>query len=94
MKSVCYNGKIIRGGSPVLAADNRGYRYGDGLFETMKLEDEKILLEQFHFERLQHGMDVLGFDPALRPQVATLQQAIISLSKTNKCAHLPSAKDV
>ena len=32
--------------------DDRGYRYGDGLFETMKLVNGKLLLEDYHFERL------------------------------------------
>lgn len=51
---------------PVLMADNRGYRYGDGLFETMKLISGKIILEKYHFERLFSGLKLLKFRiPAL-----------------------------
>jgi branched-chain amino acid aminotransferase len=88
MNSVCLDGKIIRGTVPVLAADNRGYRYGDGLFETMKLVNDKIQLEAYHFERLQHGMDILEFENSLRPGIPGMTQSILSLCKTNKCAHL------
>ncbi|MDQ6845936.1 MAG: aminotransferase class IV, partial [Bacteroidota bacterium] len=48
--------------TPVVCAQNRGLRYGDGLFETMKMADGKILNEDFHFERLFHGMATLQFE--------------------------------
>ena len=47
---------------PVACASNRSLRYGDGLFETMRWEHGKILLESFHFERLFHGLRVLQFE--------------------------------
>ena len=45
MNSICLNGKIVPGDEPVLMVDNRGYRYGDGIFETMKVVNKKIALE-------------------------------------------------
>ena len=46
----------------IAGAGSRGLRYGDGLFETMKMLDGKIIHEADHVERLLHGMDVLQFD--------------------------------
>lgn len=40
-----YNGKIHPEGTPVIGADNRGLRYGDGLFETIKMIKGKLLLK-------------------------------------------------
>jgi branched-chain amino acid aminotransferase len=56
------NGSIHREGERVLAVDNRSFRYGDGLFETMKAVNGKILLKELHFQRLFAGMEVLHFD--------------------------------
>lgn len=56
------NGKFFRSGTPVIKADNRGLRYGDGLFETMRVQSGKLLNIDFHFERLFHGLSVLQFD--------------------------------
>jgi branched-chain amino acid aminotransferase len=53
------NGSFIEEKSPVIRADNRAFRYGDGLFETMKVIMGAIRLRDLHFERLFRGMEVL-----------------------------------
>ena len=64
MQSVflCYNGKFIAASEPILTADNRSFRYGDGCFETMRVYQGKILLADLHFERLMSSMNLLHFD--------------------------------
>lgn len=57
-----YNGQYFQNGVPVVSAGNNGLRYGDGLFETMRMQDGRILNAAFHFERLFSGMNVLQFD--------------------------------
>jgi branched-chain amino acid aminotransferase len=52
---------LYRQDKPLVGASNRGLRYGDGLFETMKWSGGRILLEGLHFDRLFQGMDLLGF---------------------------------
>lgn len=39
--------------------DSRGLRFGEGIFETMKVEDDQVEFEQWHFERLQQGIGLL-----------------------------------
>ena len=60
MSFICLNGNFIDAATPALSADNRSFKYGDGLIETMKLVDEKIMLEELHFERLIRGMELTG----------------------------------
>lgn len=59
MKYVLFNGGLHEAHLPLLPASNRGFRYGDGLFETMKVEKGEIRLATYHFERLFSGMDLL-----------------------------------
>lgn len=57
-----YNGQILRNDKPLFGADNRGLRYGDGLFETMKLVKGTIQLKELHFERFFKGLQLLQFE--------------------------------
>jgi branched-chain amino acid aminotransferase len=56
-----FNGNIVPSSQPVLRADNRGYRFADGLFETMKWQKGKIHFFDLHWERLHSGLQLLGF---------------------------------
>lgn len=55
-----YNGEFFRSGVPVISAQNRTFRYGDGLFETMRMYGGKIINLDLHFERLLQGTIILG----------------------------------
>lgn len=55
------NGTVLRSEIPILTGDNRGFRYGDGVFETMLARDGSIRLAAYHFERLMNGLRYLQF---------------------------------
>jgi branched-chain amino acid aminotransferase len=57
-----YNGELLRNDKPLLTADNRGFRYGDGLFETLRVTGSNIRLAAYHFERLFNGLQLLQFE--------------------------------
>ena len=57
-----FNGSLLDETSPVVKASNRSLRYGDGLFESMRWENDRISLGDFHFERLFHGLDILQME--------------------------------
>ena len=78
-----YNGKIFTEGSLVIGADSRGLRYGDGLFETIKMANSKLILEDEHFARLWKGMTVLQFDIPKYFTPDKLQREIAILAKKN-----------
>lgn len=89
MKSfINYNGNIYEEGQPVVISSDHSYRYGDGLFETMKMIDGNILFEEYHFERLLAGSKVLKFS---LPDLFTKQnisKEIKELCKKNNCEEL------
>ncbi len=46
--------------SGTIAPDDRGFRYGDGVFETIRVENHKALLWTQHLARLQEGLTALS----------------------------------
>jgi branched-chain amino acid aminotransferase len=83
MNHFIFNGKIYQLTDPVIGPGSRGLRYGDGLFETMKMVNGNILQQADHFERLWQGLHVLQFEmPRLFTQ-GSLITAIRSLARKN-----------
>jgi len=83
MNHICFNGKYFDAGQPVLLASNRSYRYGDGVFETMKVQQGKILLSDYHFERLFNSLDLLKFKKNKLLTRDKLEQDILRLCQKN-----------
>lgn len=78
-----YNNKFHEEGNPVISPDNRGLKYGDGLFETIKMVNGKLQLKKYHFERLFNGMQILEFHIPSTFTASFLEKKIISLAKKN-----------
>lgn len=62
MNYINLNGKIVPKEDAGLTVDNKAFRYGYGLFETMLVQDGVIQLQQYHWERLFAGMNQLSFE--------------------------------
>lgn len=75
---------------PIVQAQNRTFRYGEGLFETILLAGESIRLKRFHFERLFNGLRILEFDIPPDFNSSFLAEQMLILCKRNK--HLDSAR--
>ena len=57
---VCFNGRFLNKEDLQISPENRSFRYGDGLFESIRLYQNKLLWIEDHFTRLQKGMKLLG----------------------------------
>lgn len=57
-----YNGKIFGEEEATISIYNRGLRYGDGLFETLRIHDGELLFFEDHIHRLLRGMKALHLD--------------------------------
>ena len=55
---VNFNGNISEE-STMLSVENRGLKYGDALFETVKVVTNKILFWEDHYFRLMESMRIL-----------------------------------
>lgn len=83
MDFVCFNGILLPAEEPLFSAQNRSFRYGDGIFETIKIYQSKILLQQFHFDRLFLGLKMLQIKNDLTADY--LSGKILELCKKNNC---------
>jgi branched-chain amino acid aminotransferase len=54
-----FNSQIIDTSQAIFSPENRNFRYGDGLFETIRVSNAKIPLFEFHKDRLLEGMAAL-----------------------------------
>lgn len=57
-----FNNRHVPENEPVFTSDNRSFRYGDGLFETMRWMDEDIRFLDHHVTRLREGMRMLQLE--------------------------------
>ncbi|WP_276484980.1 aminotransferase class IV [Paraflavitalea pollutisoli] len=74
-----YDGKIMPANTPVVPAASRGFRYADGLFETLRVVKGRLVLRDLHFGRLFHGLSVLKFQPGPHFTAAKLESDILRL---------------
>jgi branched-chain amino acid aminotransferase len=79
-----YNGKVLQANENIIGPQNRGLRYGDGIFETMKLKNGKLILSDEHFVRLWKGMQMLQFDIPKLLSPEKLEEEIFQLAAKNK----------
>jgi branched-chain amino acid aminotransferase len=86
MPLVCYNGAFLPDDQPVLLVNNRGYKWGDGLFETIKVHKEQLLLKSFHFDRLLTSIKLLQIHQTFT--LHELEQNIVALCAKNDCLNL------
>src|SRR5687767_12746833 len=56
------NGEIKEADTAVVGADNRSFRYGDGIFETIRFANGKIQFLESHLRRMKESMEALKMD--------------------------------
>jgi branched-chain amino acid aminotransferase len=88
---VSINGKIQNAEQAAIAIDNRTFRYGIGLFETLLAINNEVQQLSFHWNRLQQGIQLLGFQtPSFFNEASLLIaiQGILNKNKHNKYARI------
>lgn len=61
-KYICFNGTFVKTDKPVLHYNNRGLRYGDAIFESLRSVANKPLFFTDHYHRLALGMQQMKFE--------------------------------
>ena len=78
-----WNGKQTGSNHVNILPGNRSFRYGDGCFETMKMVNGNLLLQQYHFERLFSSMEQLKLTFPSNLHSHALLQQISELAESN-----------
>lgn len=80
-----YNGEVLSSDA-TLSNTNRAFLYGDGVFETLKIVNNKILFWEDHYFRLMASMRIVRMQIPDNFTLEFLEDQILNLAKTNNCS--------
>ncbi len=80
---VNFNGTMLSQSDSKLTTQNRGYKYGDALFETLKVVNGKIFFWEDHYFRLMASMRILRMDIPMNFTMEFLESEILKTVETN-----------
>ncbi len=83
MNFINYNGEIYPANQPVLTVANRSFKYGDGLFESMRMIKGELRFAGLHAARLQEGMKALGMEGYESMSTELLREKVVELAIRN-----------
>lgn len=78
-----YNGEILTSDT-TLSNSNRAFLYGDGVFETLKIVDSKILFSEDHYFRLMASMRIVRMQIPDNFTLEYFEDQVLNLAKATK----------
>ncbi|ASU33335.1 aminotransferase class IV [Mucilaginibacter xinganensis] len=82
-----FNGEILPADTKLVGLNNRAFKYGDGLFESMRLMKGQLKFAEQHADRLQRGMKALKIDGYSQMDAWFLKEKAADLARRNKAKH-------
>lgn len=83
MNFINFNGEVLPAAQSVLTIDNRAFRYGDGLFESIRFSKGKLLHVDLHVSRLKRGMEALKLEGSHKIDARFLTSKVKELADRN-----------
>lgn len=83
------NNERIEENQAVILSNNRGYAYGDALFETIKVLNGKLLFWEDHYFRLMASMRILRMEIPMSFTMEFLEEAIFKQIEFSNLLNLP-----
>jgi len=78
------NGTLVDNNNSQLALENRGYKFGDALFETLKVVHNNILFWEDHYFRLMASMRILRMEIPMSFTMEFLESEILRTITANQ----------
>jgi branched-chain amino acid aminotransferase len=79
----CFDGEFIPSEDCLLKPSNRAFRYGDGLFETIRVHEGRVLWADRHWNRLRRGASVLQMILPASLHAAAIQDLVGEICRRN-----------
>lgn len=86
-----FNGSLLSKEANILAS-NRGFLYGDAVFETLKIVNSKILFLEDHYFRLMSSMRIVRMEIPMDFTMEFLEEQVLSVAKANKIENAARAR--
>lgn len=83
MGFINFNGDIIASTQAAMGVGNRAFRYGDGLFESMRMMQGKLMFSDLHADRISKGMQVLHIEGSAQITHQFLEEKASQLALRN-----------
>lgn len=81
---ILFNDEFFNSDQAVIKASNRSFKFGDGLFESMRMCNGKLMFAEQHADRLRAGMKALKMEGFTLLDEYFLRQKTSELQKKNK----------
>ncbi len=81
---ILFNDAYYAADAPILTASNRAFKFGDGLFESMRMIQGKLQFADLHADRLTAGMKALKLDGHVLMDSYFIRQKTADLNKKNR----------
>jgi D-alanine transaminase len=82
VSTVYLNGRFVPKGEAMISVEDRGFIFGDGIYEVVRIVEGRIFTWEAHAERMANGLDGLRIDRA-GADSATLKAVCERLVKDN-----------
>ena len=79
-----FNGTIFPSSTNLLQ-NNRAFLYGDGVFETVKILNNKILFLEEHYFRLMSAMRIVRMEIPMNFTMEYIEEQILEVVTSNNC---------
>lgn len=86
------NGNIVESSEAKVSIANRGYKYGDALFETIRIVNGKVLFFEDHYFRLMASMRILRMNIPMNYTMEFFEEEILKTVQAN--SHLNNSARV
>ncbi|RRO22176.1 aminotransferase class IV [Flavobacteriaceae bacterium 14752] len=84
------NGELFESENAQIPFNNRGFQYGDALFETIRVINSKIIFWETHYFRLMSSMRLLRMQIPMQFSPEFLEGEILNLIKANHLDNQPT----
>jgi branched-chain amino acid aminotransferase len=78
-----FNGNLVSDSDTIISSNNRGFKFGDALFETLKIVNGRIIFWEDHYFRLMASMRMLRMKIPMDFTLEYLEQEILKTLPAN-----------